>query len=254
MPRLATIDLEKRMLKNYKTASREILEAYTRSLAKVANSRLKALEDYSKKKSKTLGVQIDLTNYGAYKYAERMTKGRISTRFKTGYSKMSLKELRAEYEHIVTFLGMKTSLIQETTESIMKQYQDFLELSSSERTPFDDEYLLESEEGLIQAEPISFSDYWHLLERAWNSLLKEIFGSEVVAVALSTGNLNVLEEIQREVERDFAKQGKVPYVSGGSRTTPTDDFEAEAIIKLVKHPIGRKLSVAAKNFKSKRSR
>ena len=252
MADFVTIDLQSRLLPNYKTASREELAKKVRELANIANNRLRALEKYSKKASKKTGAQIDLIHYGAYKYAKRMTKNRPSVRFRSGSVGYTMKELRAEYEHIVTFLGLKTSTIQGATKSIMKQYQDFLALSSGEKTPFDDEFLMESEGGLVQVEPISFSDYWHLLERAWDSLLKEIYGSEVVAVALAMGQLDVLEEIQREVEKENEKQKKPSYIINGEDATPTDDFKGDANLKLRNHPIGKKILNAAKHFKSKR--
>ena len=255
MADFVTIDLQSRLLPNYKKASREELAKKVRELANIANNRLRALEKYSKKVSKKTGVQIDLTDYGAYKYAERMTKNRPSVRFRSGSVGYTMKELRAEYEHIVTFLGLKTSMIQGATKSIMKQYQDFIALSSSEETPFD-EYIIGSEGGseggLVRVEPISFSDYWHLLERAWDSLLKEIYGSEVVAVALAMGQLDVLEEIQREVKRENEKQKKPSYITNGEDATPTDDFKGDANLKLRNHPIGKKILNAAAHFKSKR--
>lgn len=252
MADFVTIDLQSRLLPNYKTASREELAKKVRELANIANNRLRALEKYSKKVSKKAGVQIDLTHYGAYKYAKRMTKNRPSVRFRSGSVGYTMKELRAEYEHIVTFLGLKTSTIQGATKSIMKQYQDFFALSSGEKTPFDYEFLMEPEGGLVQVEPISFSDYWHLLERAWDSLLKEIYGSEVVAVAMATGHLDVLEEIQREVERENEKQKKPSYIINGEDETSTDDFKGDANLKLMNHPIGKKILNAAAHFKSKR--
>lgn len=223
MGKFVTIDLEKRKLQNPRAATTEQLIEKVSEFAGIANNRLRALEKASKRASRELGQQVDFTRYGAYAYAKKFTKDRVSTRFRGGKKGRKRGELIKEYEALEKFLSLKTSLVQGVTQSLLDKYKDFKKMLEDEKSPFD---------------LPDFQSFYDLMARAWEGNLKAIFGSQVVEIAVKIGHINVLEAIREEVEYRNIDRGKLSY-NDIDMQDPTDEFKTEALDMLAQIPIGQ---------------
>lgn len=157
-------------------------------IGKTSNERLRALDRFSAREFEK-GNVIDIQSTTAYLYAKRKTEGREKTAFWESISrKRKLAELRKEFKNTYRFYTLKESTVRGYHSVRAKQYDTLKERYGGGYIP-------------------TYSDYEAALQTAWASNLSDYFGSEVIAMALAYGVIDLLQETANYIRKNLLDRG-----------------------------------------------
>lgn len=178
-------------------------EAYKtiRKAAKAANQRLLRIERFVKKNQKK-GLSIYTESIPAYNYAEKVTKGRASVRFKIN-EKMRKAQLLKEYKKVMHFLSLQTSTVQGVTAQRTRQF----------------------ETAAYQGFEGTYAEFDYEWEKAWTGILTDYFDSDQVMFAAVIGLTDALYEIVNEQMNKALAEGRdiTPYYIKGDIAQEFDE-------------------------------
>lgn len=178
-------------------------EAYKtiRKAAKAANQRLLRIERFVKKKQEK-GLSIYTESIPAYNYAEKVTKGRASVRFKIN-EKMRKAQLLKEYKKVMHFLSLQTSTVQGVTAQRTRQF----------------------ETAAYQGFEGTYAEFAYEWEKAWTGILTDYFDSDQVMFAAVIGLTDALYEIVNEQMNKALAEGRdiTPYYIKGDIAQEFDE-------------------------------
>lgn len=169
-------------------------EAYKvrEAMAKSANQRLKAIEDYTRFYNKQ-GLTMSNRSIPAYRLAQRVTRtdkegiARFSRKKFTGTPQQQLNALRREISELREFIDAGSSLVQNIRGTVEKLY------------------LLALEKGFEG----DIAELMFLKEKAWTEANKKYFASEQINHAVMTGQIHILDDIMSAL----AAQGRLSEVN-----------------------------------------
>nr|DAV47297.1 MAG TPA: hypothetical protein [Caudoviricetes sp.] len=157
-------------------------------IGKTSNERLRALDRFSARELEK-GNVIDIQSSTAYLYARRKTEGRKKTAFWESVSrKRTLAELRKEFKNTYRFYTLKESTVGGYHSVRAKQFATLKERYGDDFIP-------------------TYSDYEAALQTAWASNLSDYFGSEVIAMALAYGVVDLLQEAANYIRKNMLDRG-----------------------------------------------
>lgn len=160
-------------IRDFKRATRAELQAAVRKAAKAANQRLLRLERHDK-----------MT--GAYMLAQRYFKNTGRRRYKERPEKLTYNELQKEYKALRSFISAKSSTIQGATDISYKRY----------------------ETAVSKGYKGTFEQFELDIRKAFAKANESLFSSDVIYKAITSGNLDILEETAKEFENSSELRGQ----------------------------------------------
>ena len=160
-------------IKNFKRATRSELQAAVRKAAKAANQRLLRLERHDK-----------MT--GAYMLAQQYFKNTGRRRYRERPEKLTYNELQKEYKALRSFISAKSSTIQGASDISYKRY----------------------ETAVSRGYKGTFEQFELDIRKAFAKAIEGLFSSDVIYKAVTSGNLDILEETAKEFEDSNELRGR----------------------------------------------
>lgn len=160
-------------IKDFNRATRAELQAAVRKAAKAANQRLLRLERHDK-----------MT--GAYMLAQQYFKNTGRRRYKERPEKLTYNELQKEYKALRSFISAKSSTIQGATDISYKRY----------------------ETAVSRGYKGTFEQFELDIRKAFAKAIEGLFSSDVIYKAVTSGNLDILEETASEFEDSNELRGR----------------------------------------------
>lgn len=161
------------VLSNFSRATRADLQAAVRKAAKAANQRLLRLE------------RADRTT-GAYKIAQKYFNDTGRRRYKERPEKLTYNELQKEYKALRSFISAKSSTVQGAMEISKKRY----------------------ETARSKGYGGTFAQFELDVRKAFAKLNESLFSSDVIYEALTSANLDILDETAKEFEDSNKLRGQ----------------------------------------------